>query len=155
MVGLGPFQGQLVERVACFGKLVVVIQQRFVQTGNPQRSMAQHVTVNCVGAAQRVVQPGPTRANEAHRYLDPGLVEWRHNTNENVVPTGQRREPGGNTEPGERGLHRLVVDQDRLVRSHVAQPGSARAFDANDLQQPEPGLAQYGLRRRRCSRSVG
>ena len=86
MIGLGPLQSQLVERVACFREFVALTRQRLIQPGNPLRAMSQHVTIDRISAPERVDQPGPAGPNETHRHLDPGLVERRYGTNEDLAP---------------------------------------------------------------------
>lgn len=120
---LGPLQGQLVERVACIRRIIVLTSEGFVQPRNLLRAMSQHVTVDRIGASQRVDQPGLARANEAHRdlALDPGLVEWRDGADKDPAAALERSEPGSNSKPGERHLHRLIVDPDGLTRSRVSE----------------------------------
>ena len=88
MIGLGPLQSQLVERVACFREFVVLTRQRLIQPGNPLRALSQHVAIDRIGAPERVDQPGPAGPNETHCHLDPGPVERRHGTDDDLAPIG-------------------------------------------------------------------
>ena len=81
------------------------------------------MTVDGIGAAHGVHLTGPAWPNEAHRHGKPGFVERHHTADEDVSTVRQRREPGGDMQPSQRRVHRIVVDKDGPPRGHVAESG--------------------------------